>query len=294
MSIEFNADPSLVQKLKAAVPAAPSSRWMRLLRSPVKTALPPVLRQLNRIKQVEVDTFFGGRMTVVLPEAVSTVIWRNSAFEADVCMYLMNVLRPGDTFMDIGGHFGFFSMLGQHLVGKTGRTITFEPMPATRSMLTANLAKAVRDHKPVIIPAAAGAQKGEIEFKDLGLAMSAYATSGTQRTSGSTVQQMVKVPLETLDNVAAEQKLQSLRLIKIDAENAELEVLKGAVKTIDRLRPAIIVEVGDVDAQDTHSSDVVKFLKERNYNAYDFVDWQLKPHIETGTYTYGNILFVPA
>ena len=48
-------------------------------------------------------------------------------YEAETSYFLGNILAPGDTFIDIGAHVGYFSMLGSALVGPYGRVFSFEP-----------------------------------------------------------------------------------------------------------------------------------------------------------------------
>jgi len=44
-------------------------------------------------------------------------------------------LRPGDTFVDIGGNFGLVSLVGAKAVGPTGHAHSFEPQPDLAAML---------------------------------------------------------------------------------------------------------------------------------------------------------------
>jgi hypothetical protein len=53
----------------------------------------------------------------------------------------------------------------------------------------------------------------------------------------------VEVPLKRLDSVVKELRLKRVDAIKIDVEGAEIQVLKGAVNTITKFRPLIIIEV---------------------------------------------------
>jgi hypothetical protein len=53
------------------------------------------------------------------------------------------------------------------------------------------------------------------------------------------------VPLRRLDSVVEELKLKHVDVIKIDVEGAEIQVLKGAMNTIARFKPFLIIEVRD-------------------------------------------------
>ena len=76
---------------------------------------------LNKASEIKVKTFWDGEIEVILPEMVSISIWRNGFVESDVTIYLLKYLNNGETFVDIGAHFGFYSLLASSIVG-AGRT----------------------------------------------------------------------------------------------------------------------------------------------------------------------------
>jgi FkbM family methyltransferase len=271
---------------------ARSSKAPRInLSAPVKSAAPFVLRKANVPVQIEARTFFNRPMKVVLPEMVSVAIWRSGFFEEDVCAYLLQVLRPGDVFIDIGGHFGFFSMLARELVGAQGTVATFEPMPGTRKILMENMERNAAPAYHHLIPAAAGAAAARLTFKDYGLVGSAFATSAAGRNGSLQHVGDVDVDVRTVDSVTEELGLTSLRLMKIDAEDAEYDVLMGSLDTIRKLRPAIILEAGDVTEGATRRA--MDVLLAEGYEPYEFADWSLRRHAVSENYTYQNLLMVP-
>jgi len=58
-----------------------------------------------------------------------------SALEATLCK-----LRPGDVFLDVGCHYGIYSVLASKLVGPEGRVIAVEPHPGALEVLRENVA----------------------------------------------------------------------------------------------------------------------------------------------------------
>ena len=54
--------------------------------------------------------------------------------------YLMQVLKPGMLFLDIGANIGYFTLLAASAVGPEGRVIAVEPEPKNYRVLTKNLA----------------------------------------------------------------------------------------------------------------------------------------------------------
>lgn len=285
----------LVDRLKDRAQLAAESRLQRLRRLPWKLVSPHILAQLSKLRRVEAETFFGRRMMVVLPEPVSVRIWRYGVFEHDVTFYVISILEPGDTFVDVGGHFGFFTMLGRELVGETGTVITFEPMPRTQEILKENIKCFSAPARQQFVPAAAGSAPGKLTFQDFGLVGSAFATSETSRDLRFRKTGEVDVAVRTLDSVAEEFGLTSCKLIKIDAENAEIDVVRGAMATIRRLRPSIVIEAGDMDQSTRSTRSVIDILVAEGYRPFEFRDWTIHPHTVTQeAYGYQNILLVPA
>lgn len=280
-------------RLRICHQLAREGRLTRLLRQPLKTLLPFLMRSAVHVHWTEAKTFFDRKMQVIVPEPVSVRIWRYGFFEEDVCFYLLSLLRPGDTFIDIGGHFGFFSMLGGELVGPDGTVVTFEPMPGTREILSTNMSRRAGQAHHHLIPAAAGAASGRLKFKDFGLTGSAFATSATQRSTKVTLVGEVDVEVRTLDSVVEDLGLTSCRLIKIDAENAEYNVIHGGLASIRRLRPALILETGDDCDEVGSTRRVLDVLLAENYAPYEFRDWALAPHAVAARYNYQNLLMIP-
>jgi FkbM family methyltransferase len=282
-----------IVRLKERFELARQDRLTRLRQLPLKTVLPYLMRSSGWNRQAEAKTFFDRTMQVVIPEPVSVTIWRYGFFEEDVCFYLMSLLRPGDTFIDIGGHFGFFSMLGRELVGRNGIVVTFEPMPSTRNILGENMSRHAGPAHHHLIPAAAGDKAGRLTFKDFGLTGSAFATSATQRSTGLKLIGEVDVDVRTLDSVVDELGLTSCRLVKIDAENAEYDVIQGGLASIRRLRPSLILEAGDDADTETSTRRVIDVLLAENYVSFEFRDWALSPHAVSAQYGYQNLLMIP-
>lgn len=122
--------------------------------------------------------------------------------------------------VDVGGHVGLWSM---HLAKLFAVVHAFEPVPQYRECFIKNVGG---DHVS-LHPTALGAAAGSC-----GMAIDPADTGGTHVSGAG------DVVVETLDTSG----FVDVDFIKIDCEGYELEVLKGAVDTIARCQPAIIVE----------------------------------------------------
>jgi FkbM family methyltransferase len=232
----------------------------------------------------------------VFPEVVSECIFRAGFYEAGLTTMLIDHIRPGDTFLDVGAHFGYFSLLAATIVGRDGQVHAFEPTPSTYRTLLANVGG--RSNITAVNQALYSVPT-TLEFNDYGVQYSAYNSlfqprlrESERRRVSSTVH---KVEATTVDDYLATRGL-SPHFIKIDAENAELDVLRGAEKTLAAGKTAVTIEVGDDDSAGAgrRSRDVIDHLTARGYEPREFRDGRLVRHEVRDRYEYDNLLFVPA
>jgi FkbM family methyltransferase len=155
-------------------------------------------------------------------------------------------LIPKDAIVvDIGGHAGQFCKLFARMAPR-GHVYSIEPggyalsilRPAVRFNRLANV---------TIIPAAVGEAPGTATLRvpvkvsgsiGFGLGHLAGTGAGGERP---TLAQSVEVT--TLDRIVADHGIARLHFIKADIEGWELRMLRGAVRTLERLRPTLMVEV---------------------------------------------------
>jgi FkbM family methyltransferase len=270
------------------------SRIGRLAAHPWRTVYPRLLLKTGRSQALTATTFWGGRMEIVVPEAVSTQIFRYAFFEEDVCLFLLKSLRPGMVCVDVGAHFGFFTLLASELVGPEGRVVALEPMPETFARLARNVAEHRSCDNITPLQSAAYSSAATLTFCDYGLVYSAFNSAfGARLPSGRRSCGEVRVAARTCDDLVGTLGLPRVDVIKIDAESSELHVVRGAQRTIARFRPRIVVEVGDFDLPGVASSrELVQSLLALGYRAYERSQFDLTPHVPRATYDYGNLLFV--
>ena len=75
---------------------------------------------------------------------------RNTLYDALQVKWLADNLKEGDTAIDIGAHYGVYSILMAAMCGPTGTVIAFEPDPYASEMLARNLALNPGIKKPVV------------------------------------------------------------------------------------------------------------------------------------------------
>jgi hypothetical protein len=98
------------------------------------------------------------------------------------------------------------------------------------------------------------------------------------------------VELVTIDKLVLNKKISPPDVVKIDVEGAEMDVLKGMVKTILQFQPIIIYELDDQkDESFQKRFDALdKFLISRNY-----IISQLENSYPTGSWIVGHHVAIP-
>jgi FkbM family methyltransferase len=146
--------------------------------------------------------------------------------------------QPGWAVIDIGANVGAYSAWVGGLIGKAGRLIAIEPNPVSFSQLTKSLAS-VPVHATAL-NLACGTEEGELRlYSEPGYTVS---SSFVPFPSASRTD-LVRV--RPLDDVAVEQEVGLIDLLKIDVEGAEYLVLQGAKKTLERTERVILETTAD-------------------------------------------------
>lgn len=144
-------------------------------------------------------------------------------------------------FVDIGAHVGLWSMQAE-LAFET--IIAFEPHPVHAAIYPHNM----RTDRWTLHRFALGDRAGGVRL------------SGKPGSSGDThVAGEGDIPMQTLDSLI----LERIDLLKIDTEGYELPILRGAVETLKRCRPVVVVEQKGREAMyhGGKQGEAVAFLK---------------------------------
>ncbi len=173
------------------------------------------------------------------------------------------VMRPGDRAIDVGANEGIYTCWMARRAGAAGEVIAFEPVPATRARLTANVELNGFEDRVTVVPAAVGAEAGSIT---IWAPERLHVLAGVGAIDGATP---IEVAVETLDDRVAGR---DVRLVKIDVEGYEPAVLRGAHELLNGPNPPILlVEVLPSHLQRLGFSvtDVLGPLHAAGYVAYE-------------------------
>jgi FkbM family methyltransferase len=183
------------------------------------------------------------RIEVTPREMVSRTIFLFGTFEISETRLVQALLRPGMTFLDVGAHIGYYSVIGARLVGETGRVYGFEPGGETRAHLEANVAR--NGFRNVEIHAEALAEtSGQVGFYPSTLASNQGISSIVAPSDGRAA--AITVPSITLDDFASRLD-RRIDFLKMDIEGAELQVIRGGRRVLSEPNaPPMIFEAHDL------------------------------------------------
>ncbi len=142
-------------------------------------------------------------------------------------------IERGQTVIDVGANCGQYAVLFGALVGSGGRVIAFEPEQEGRSLMERNLFINKLSSRVTVEPFAVFDDNGEREFfVRAGDNMSSLERAGFGTNADASDIVSSTVQTVTLDEYFTANALPNPDWIKIDAEGAEVNVLRGAARAL--------------------------------------------------------------
>lgn len=165
--------------------------------------------------------------------------------------FVLDSLKPGDLFVDIGANVGSYTVLASKVCG--ARTISVEPDPDTARALRRNIEVNEIGDRVEVVEAALGAREGTVRFTVGRDTVNRVATANDKDTR--------EVPVRTLDDVLGGA---SPKIIKMDVEGFETQVLEGATRTM--MNPALTAIVTEMLDDNMHG-----ILQKAGFEKYYYV-----------------------
>jgi FkbM family methyltransferase len=164
---------------------------------------------------------------------VEYALYCRGTYEEGILDYIGKNYTGQGAFIDVGANIGLMSLyVATHFPDASVHA--FEAHPLTMDIFKENLAL---NHATQVTPYAfaLGSQEGSgMIYTDHG-----QNRGGASLVGSDTLSEGFEISLHRLDDL----QLNPVEIIKLDVEGYELEVFKGAEKTLRRDRPTLIVEV---------------------------------------------------
>lgn len=190
-------------------------------------------------------------------------------------------VRPGDTVLDLGANYGYYTYPLSRAVGPTGRVYAFEPVPFTFRTLTL-VTRWLALRNVTLVPKGCSDVAGSVEFalplqrSGAPSAGQAHLGSRDDNRAGAETQvrwaatRRVRCEVVALDDYLP--PLTNLSLIKCDIEGAELLAFRGAARLVDTHAPSIICEINPwfLDGFGLRLDELLSFFSDRGYERYRY------------------------
>ncbi len=140
--------------------------------------------------------------------------------------------KSGEVVLDIGANVGFYTMRASRAVGPAGQVVALEPSEHNAQQLEQNLRLNGLSNVRVIRKAA---------WSHAGLV--GWYESQVPTTNKVSPDSTAKIEAVTVDELVEQLDLPRVDWIKVDVEGGEVEVLRGAWRTLEQFRPVLLIEV---------------------------------------------------
>jgi|GEM_PF-4835270 len=183
-------------------------------------------------------------------------------YETGTSDYLLEIINEVDVFIDIGANIGWYSVL----IGKSSakcKCYSFEPHPQVYRSLTRHIHINKVTDKVIPINSGLGRKQEKkvlYTFRDYGHGHSSLSDLGSSDYETS------QVTIITLDSFILEYNVNGIKIIKLDVEGAELDVLNGATNLLKSNEPPVwIIEMNEETADNFRHKpvDLLEYIQGR-------------------------------
>lgn len=188
-------------------------------------------------------TYFGSVLRCEATDLIQGCIIHFGVWEPDISAAIEDVVKPGETVVDVGANIGYVSLLASHLVGRSGEVIAIEASPSIFRQLTKNIeANGASNIK--LLNVAVSDKRGLLRLY--------HGKDGNCGMASTTWEEGLKLEAEVqafpLDEILTPAQCKAASLIKIDIEGGELPVLSRLMDTLDLYSPTlkILVELNSI------------------------------------------------
>lgn len=184
--------------------------------------------------------------------------------EPHLVSWLATAVRSGETWLDVGAHYGYTSLTLCRLVGETGRVFAFEALLRTAGHLATT--RAVNHLRQLtVVPL------GLSDASELSVVKVETWKGMAQPVSLPDVYRPDAAPPEPIYHISLDSIWPALDATggvisgaKIDVEGMEVDVLLGMRSCLRKYKPKLVIEVHG--SRSIRLEDVVKILQEAGYD----------------------------
>lgn len=204
---------------------------------------------------------WGAPIDCVRAERVGSSLCRTGIYDLPVSEALARLVDPGDCVIDAGANIGYMSSLAAWRAGERGRILSFEPNPAVLPALERNVARwrSRAGLAPVTVyPIALSDENGSATLRATADFATNMGTASLSEYSPEEAAHSWHVESRRLDDYI---QLDQIGMLKLDVEDHELNVMRGAELAISERRVRDIL----LEDRTRGPSPKLEFLRRAGY-----------------------------
>lgn len=200
-------------------------------------------------------------------------ILKSESYETEMTEQISLILKPGDTFIDLGANEGYFSMIASGLVGQTGKVTAIEPQQRLWPVIIQN-SILNNCYNIQILPYGISSSSGEATmtlFNNFNTGASSLSPNFNFYISLISIRKKFykrqTIHTRTLDELSVSFP-KKVKLIKIDIEGFEYNALKGSENLLKQhVFENILVEIHrkSLESLGQKESEVMDLLAKHGY-----------------------------
>jgi len=190
------------------------------------------------------------------------------SYEPQELALLSELSRTCKVIFDVGANVGWYAVQLARTTEADSRVFCFEPVRATYDRLAENVILNGFDGKVRLFNFGLSDVAGPADFFLPAFSGSVAASARNLHPEENVTR--LSVRLEVADDFVEREQVGRIDLIKCDVEGAELSVLRGARRIIERDRPVIFLEMLRKWAShfDYHPNDIILLLRQSGYRCW--------------------------
>lgn len=199
-------------------------------------------------------------------DMISQYVYYFGFWEPVVSRLMKERLRPGQSFVDVGANVGWYALMAARTVGPTGRVIAIEPSQSNLFWLKNNI-KQNGFSNVRLITEAAWSSEAELPLFQGPAYNSGASTVVASFADYKGCDQVGLVKARPLAAMLSPDEISTLRIIKIDVEGAEFEVIRGLEPVLD-LAPQDLELFLELNPDEYDVEQLLKPFRQRGFRAF--------------------------
>ena len=205
--------------------------------------------------------------------------YRYRSEEAEDIKYLLSQNLTDKTILDVGANLGIYTYWMSKTVGPRGKVVAFEPQPELEEHLNDVVKTFSLPNVNIVTTALSDNSGEEILYR------TKVGCGGATFTPNDYSKQ-VRVHKTTLDDFIEKENITDVSFIKADVERHEINVFRGATKTLLKHSPTLLFECSHDEAV---KGELFNFLSDLGYEGFFLRKGEQIPYAKFLDFDYGDV-----